>query len=419
MERLLHYDVVVAGGGSAGVAAAIGAAQTGAKTLLVERNPYLGGEATHSNIISYCGFYTRGSQPDLVVGGVGAMLLAKIEKLGETTAPVISITGNNIIPVDPETVKFALDQLLEESSADLLLHCRVIGVRTEKRRIIAIECIDDEERFFVEADSFVDATGESALTYLAGCETVRGDENGICQVSTMAMRIDRVGKNADISLAGLEKAVNAGKVAGISHLTKDKGGIIRKGDDDIIVLLIPSYAHNDLHCNTLTAAEMDTRRQAQSYMKAFRQFMPGMEQARLIQTGPKIGIREGRRTVGKHIITGEEVLSLSKTPEVVARCGWSPEIHKSADIMDDYIKLPDNTYFEIPIGALKARDIDNLWCGGRTISTDHTSYGAVRVMGTGFATGHGAGVAAALSKGRPEYDLKSIQAELIRQGALL
>jgi len=133
MKETLHYDVIVAGGGSAGggsegVAAAIGAAQAGAKTPLIERNFYLGGEATHSGITAYCGFYTRGSNPSLVVGGVGAMLRAKIEELGESTASNVSVTGNNFIPVDPETDKYALDQLLLESSSDLLLHCQVIGV---------------------------------------------------------------------------------------------------------------------------------------------------------------------------------------------------------------------------------------------------------------------------------------------------
>ena len=111
-ERKYCYDVVVVGGGSAGIAAALGASRAGAKTLLVERNPYFGGEATHSNILSYCGFYTRGERPDLVVGGVGLELLEMLKKLGGDVSPVLSLTGNQIIPIDPELVKYGLDLML-------------------------------------------------------------------------------------------------------------------------------------------------------------------------------------------------------------------------------------------------------------------------------------------------------------------
>jgi len=415
-----NYDVIVVGGGSAGTAAAIGAAQTGSKVLLIERNPYLGGEATHSNVNAYCGFYTRGSNPDLVVGGVGTMLRKQVESLGDSMSPVPSVTGNSLIPVNPETIKLAMDQMMTNSGADLLLHCHIIGARTENGKLVAVECFDDEGRFWIGGNSFIDASGESTLANFAGCEVVRGDENGNCQVSTLALRIDRVGPEADLTQPGMAKAIQSGRDAGIPYLGKDKGGLLHRAgkDGDLVVFLIPSFAHNNLSCRVLTEAEIDTRRQAHAYMEAFRRFMPGMENARLIQTGPKIGIREGRRTLGEYIITGEDVFSLKKSPDSVARCGWSPEIHKSTKVYDHYTKLPDNAYFDIPIGALKARDVSNLWCAGRTISTDHTAYGSVRVMGTGFATGHAAGIAAALAKNGCN-DTKLVQEELLRQGALI
>ena len=112
--RGYQYDVVVAGGGAAGVAAAVGARKAGARTLLVERNPYLGGEATHSGVAAFCGFYTCGSNPVKVVDGVGGLVLKEMESLGPTLDYIVSPTGNKNINFQPEYLKCALDNLVEK-----------------------------------------------------------------------------------------------------------------------------------------------------------------------------------------------------------------------------------------------------------------------------------------------------------------
>ena len=113
MERSYQYDIVVVGGGTAGVAAAVGAAKAGAKTLLVERNAYLGGEATNSGVNCFCGFYTCGSDPVRVVKGIGQLVLDEMRALGPTIAEEISASGNRDIIFQPEYLKCALDNLLE------------------------------------------------------------------------------------------------------------------------------------------------------------------------------------------------------------------------------------------------------------------------------------------------------------------
>ena len=129
MKRVYMYDVVVTGGGTAGVAAAVGASKAGAKTLLIERNPYLGGEATHSGVSAFCGFYSCGADPVRVVKGVGDLVLEEMKHLGVGTDDIISPSGNRNINFRPEYLKCALDNLMMREKADFFLHAYVIGVK--------------------------------------------------------------------------------------------------------------------------------------------------------------------------------------------------------------------------------------------------------------------------------------------------
>ena len=168
VERCYPFDVAVVGGGTAGVAAAVGASRTGARTVLIERSPYLGGEATNSGVAAFCGFYTCGENPVKVVAGVGDLVLQEMESLGPTLEYVVSATGNKNVNFQPEYLKCALDNLVEKEGVELLLHTSLIDVKVKDGRIQSLRCMDDEGAFTVEADCFVDASGDAALAHLAG-----------------------------------------------------------------------------------------------------------------------------------------------------------------------------------------------------------------------------------------------------------
>lgn len=419
MERQYKYDVVVIGGGSAGVAAAIGAAECNAKTLLLERNPYLGGEATHSNVTSYCGFFTRGEKPDQVVGGIGERVLQKLRDMHENTDYFISkATGNASIRFNPEKLKIALDDLIEESDVDLLLNATLIEVKKSGNRIEKVICMDDSGYMSIEAKAFVDATGDANLANLAGLETMWGDEEGKTQMASLSVRIDHLPTDEDIDPKDLENAIIQGKKDGIPYLYKEKGMIIKIPFADYGFLTIPSLHIPDLTAETLTKSEINLRKQANSYVEAIRRYVPYLKDIRIVSTGPKLGIRESRRIIGEEILNYKDILSGKKREDSIGRGGWSPEIHK--DIKDlIYIHIPDNNYFNIPITAIKARDLKNLWCCGRNVSCDPVSHSSIRVMGTGFVTGQGAGVSAALTLDQEKYDITKIQKELLKQNALI
>lgn len=419
MTRRFSYDVAVVGGGVAGIAAAVGAAQAGARTVLLERAAYLGGEATNAGVTAFAGIYASGSSGHKVVGGVCDQVLDHLARLGQDICSGVTATGNLTIKFSPEYLKLALDDMAEEAGVDLFCHCQVIGAKTDGPRLTAIECADDSGRFEVNAGAFIDASGDANLAFLSGVPTVWGNGRGQTQIATLSVRIDRIDKDADISPAAVEQAILKAKADGMKHLTREKGFILRRDREDFGFALLPSIVLKNLDAKTLSDAERDGRKQALAYVEAFRKYMPGLERCRLVSTGPVLGIREGRKMVGLYTLTGEDVVGAVKRPDAVARGGWMPEIHRDPNKMGEYIPVEKGSYFDIPLSALRSIQLENLYGAGRAVSADEVAFASIRVMGTGFATGHAAGVAAAVKARTGEAEIKKVREELLRQNALI
>lgn len=420
MEKCEQYDVVIAGGGTAGVAAAIGAAKSGARTILIERNPYLGGEATHSGVAAFVGLYSCGGNPVKVVAGAADLILEEMQALDTSSVEyVISATGNKNVNFHPEYLKCAMDNLLCRYGVNCLLHTRIIGAETEDGKLTTLRCVDDEQKFLVRGTAFVDATGDANLVHLAGGKTLWGDKGGNVQAATLPFRLSNVDTSCDLSPAAVEKAICKAKQEGMEYLTKEKGFILKRESSHQVAVLLPSVIPEGLTGQELTRMEQDTRRQVLSYVKALRTYMPGMEQCELAVIGPAIGFRETRRMEGRATITAEDVLLRRKQKDSVARGGWKPEIHKDVQHMGEYMDVEEGSYFDIPLGALQCADFDNLYGAGRLVSSDSEAFAAVRVMGSCFATGHAAGVAAAIQALSGSADVKKVQKELEKQNALI
>ena len=264
MERLYQYDVVVVGGGTAGVSAAVGAAKTGAKTLLIERNAYLGGEATHSGVSTFCGFFTCGKNPVRGVEGVGQLVLDEMGALGPTVDYVISATGNYNVNFQPEYLKCAMDNLLEKEHVDYFLHTYMTSAKVELGSIVSIQCSDDEGSFTVMAKTFVDASGDANLVHRSGAKLIWGGDDGHPQAATMPFRLSGVNTNCDMSPEAVGRAVRKAKEAGIPNLTREKGFILKKEHSDIVSVLLPSVIPEGLTAADLTHMERETRKQVLS-----------------------------------------------------------------------------------------------------------------------------------------------------------
>lgn len=420
MRRKYTYDVVVVGGGAAGVGSAVGAAQAGARTLLIEKNPYFGGIATHGSVLTYCGFFTQGEPPEQIVGGVGQKVLNHLSKLGMYDGPRRTArTKTVIVLLDPEVTKIALDRCVTDAKVEPLLHSQVIGAEAANGKIQAIECVDYSGRFTVEAAFFVDASGDANLTALAGGEFLFGDEKGHLQSATLMIRIGGVSPEANAHPVAIQEAVVKAKKSGVAHLTKELGTIVRMpGSQDVLAILADEEV-NGLESASMTSAEISARKQAWAYLEAFRRFLPGFENAYLVQTGPQIGIRETRHIVGEYTLSGEDVLQAKRYDDSIARGGWPVEMHPEPGAPNVWQSIKDQSYYDIPLRTLKVKGVQNLWAAGRTISCDPIAFASARVMGTAFATGHAAGVAAAVGVSNGVVSVKAVQTELLRQDAII
>lgn len=413
-------DVVVAGGGSAGVAAALAAARLGAKTILLERQAFLGGNGTGSLVTAFCGFFTRGQHPTQVVTGIGQEILDMLVDRGEVISHTPSpYTGNLNVPFDPEMLKCVLDELLVSSSVDLRLHTRLVSSRmnSDSSRMAAVLCSDDESLYEIEAAQFIDASGDAGLVHFAHIPTQWGDHQGSAQQASLSFRLDNLPRRA-IPSEELGAAIRLGKEQGIPHLLKETGMIIKRPHDDFGYCTIPSVILTGLSGKQLTHAEIELRRQMLAYAETFRRNIPDLQHITITTSGPKLGLRETRRIIGETCLVGEHILQAQKSPDSIARAGWSPEVHKSYKFVE-YTHIPDNEYASIPLGSLKVRDAHNIWAAGRIISADPMAFSSVRVMGTCFATGQAAGIAAALAASTGSApDALSVQKELAAQHAL-
>lgn len=417
--RELACDVVVIGGGPSGVAAAVSSQRTGAKTVLIERAPFFGGNATAASVAAFCGFYTRGSSPDIAVAGIGGELLERMKGAGDYIEVYLSpSSGNTTVKFEPEEMKLALDNLVIESGVSGYLHAALVSVETNEAGVInRAVCSDDEGLFSIHASQFVDATGNATLVHLAGGTTVWGDDQGEVQQVSLVFRLEGLPRR-DVAPSELKEAIVAGKEVGIKYLAKEGGVIIKAAGASFGYCTIPSTDLDGLTSESLTKAELDLRRQVRAYSEAFRRFIPDFDNCHVAYSGPVMGLRESRRIVGETCITGEAILAGCKTSDSIGRAAWSPEIHKGGT-NPKFVHIADNDYASIPLGALVCQGVANAWVAGRAIASDPLALASVRVMGTSMATGHAAGVAAALSLNGCRADVAAVQKALKLQGALI
>lgn len=418
--RAEKYDVVVVGGGAAGLAAAVGARRCGARTLLVERYGFLGGEAANANVLSYCGFYTQGSACRAVVGGVGGSVLAGLAELGFDVTPIRAPSGNWIVMLDPEAIKFACDRIAVAAGLDCRLHCSLIGAQRSSARIEALSLLDAAGRIEVEAAAFVDATGDANLGGAAGVPTMRDIEpQRSRQVASFPVRFGGVAPEVVVDRAEL-----AGLMAYFSnddanaYVRPHGGHFIRlPGSNDLWWMGI-DLRTDGLDSADLARAERLGRDLAWRFLDLIRKWLPGFSQAQIVATGPQLGIRDSRQLQTDYRITDGDVTSGRLRDDGVALGCWPAEVHQGNGGAKFQPVGGDGSY-HLPLAALHAQGCENLWVAGRVIGCDTLAYGSLRVMGTAFASGQAAGVAAACGIAAGELPVSAVRAELLRQGCLL
>jgi hypothetical protein len=416
MDNVRTYDVVVIGGGAAGLAAAVGAAQTGASVCVIEQYGFLGGAATISSVLTHCGFFDQSGRQ--VVQGVGQQVLDRLHQRSLYQTHTLPETGNTVVLLDQETTKSVYDDLLSSAGVDLLLHSTLVAASARGDRIEEVTVAHRGGRVRLAAKAFVDGSGDGALISLAGaaelCSPV--EER---QASTLVMRVGGVREDAVTAAEAMTAAVRAHEAEHGVSLVRTSGIAVRMPISRELMLLLVDQHRDVLNVDDLTQAEVRSRQMSWHYLEAFKKQLPGWETAYLSATGPQIGIRESRRLAGREQVVSDDVSRGRKRPEDgIARCGWPMEDHVAPGVTQ-YGGIAGKGWYDIPYGAVCSATTPNLWAGGRLVSSDSRAYASLRVMGTSFATGHSAGVAAAVYADCGRHDLRRIRSVLVEQGALL
>jgi len=418
----MEADVVVAGGGPAGLCAAVAAARLGARTVLMERYGFLGGMATAGLVNPFMNFHVAGEP---IIRGVFEQWIDGMRKRGGYLDR--GRKGSNIF--DPEAAKFAALDLVLDAGVKLLLHSFVDNVITDAGgNRIEYLVVASKRRLAIKGSIFVDCTGDADVAALAGVPCWFGrPEDGAVQPMTLNFR-----------MAGVDwsKVPAAGDKDGMAKFNDafaeaKKRGILSCPRHNM--LYFSCIADDEIHFNQtriieknpidpleLTAAEIEARRQVEQIVNWLVREVPGFEKARLVQTAPQIGIRESRRIEGLYELTGEDVLACRKFNDGVVRANYPVDIHNPKGEGTVLKYLPPDDWYEIPYRCLVPVRIENLLVAGRPISADHVAHSSLRVMPIAAGLGEAAGTAAAmcLKAGvRPgELSTDELVRQLVRQG---
>lgn len=419
-----RYDVVVVGGGAGGVAAAIGAAQLGARVALIERSGYLGGTATNSSVLAYCGFFSQDGEQ--VVSGVGQQFLNLLDSHDLRHVQKQPFSGNTIVLLDRETTKRSLDKLVLDAGVELYLHSQLVSAtnhplhgETSSSRISEVRIAHRGGIMKLESTTFVDASGDAALAFMAGAGVLVSPPEER-QGATLVMHIGGVSEEhsrpspKEFSLAMQSYQEKTG-----IRLSHSNTVCVRSPLTGELMVLFADEHFDALDVTALTKAEVSARRQSAHIFAALKMGLEGWQDSSLTHTGPQIGVRETRRMAGLTTITTEDIHKGTRDFETgIAKCGWPIEDHSQPG-KTTYTPIGEHGWYHISGDALASKTHTNLWAAGRIISSEPRAYASVRVMGTAFATGHAAGVYAGLGAADPLQPLnhRAVRNELTRQNA--
>jgi hypothetical protein len=401
-------DVLVIGGGAAGVAAATAAGRTGARVVLLERYGFLGGLATTAQVGTICGLYLRdttGAEPVPVGGGFPVEFATRLQAAAGAK-PLCVDRGLWVLPYFPPDFARVADAVIAETkNVTLILHATVAEVDAVDSRINEIRALAWNEPLRFRPATVVDCTGEATTAALGGATA----ENG---ATDQAPALVFVLENVDPGLAArgllevrreLRVAVQNGSLPALCERLSLIPGSGAHGCCAFKLSLLPASASLALW-QQVTDWEREGRALLQPLVRFLTAQVAAFRNARLASVAPQLGVRSGRRILGRARLTDEDVLGAQKSSLGVARGCWPMERWGSSP-KPEMTYFAERDFYDIPLNCLRPLELDNVFVAGRCLSATTGAMTSARVIGTALATGWAAGTAAAFqASGRPLDD---------------
>ena len=431
----LDADVLVVGGGAAGVAAAVTAARRGLRVTLVERYGFCGGGAVAGMSGTVCGLYAatddRTAPPEQVVFGFADEFVRLLEAKGGLTPPMRY--GKTFTRVhDPLVWREAADHLLREAGVRLLFHAVIVGALLEGDRVDGAVAWSKEGPIELRAKLTVDASGDADLVAMAGFPSFVGDQ-GRVQNPTMIFRLGGVDTARFLAAYGTD-TIMPDAISEMLRAHHGKGYFLPRAK----IWLFTTTRPNELLCNCtrivgpdgrelntlfardFTDAELEGRRQVREYARFFRDRLTGCESSYVVDTGTQVGVRQTRQAQGVATLANADILAGRKFADAIARSPWPIELHAGAKPRVEWL-LDD--WYEVPFGCFVPERGEGLLVAGRCLSAQHEAVASARVTAQCFSYGHAIGHAAAMcieSRTEPRaLDGREVRERLDRDGARL
>ncbi|MBE6778863.1 MAG: FAD-dependent oxidoreductase [Ruminococcaceae bacterium] len=415
------YDVIVVGGGFAGVSAAMEAGRKGLHVLLIDKYNCLGGAAVNCLIMPFMNYWTKDPTTEkrkLLTGDLFNEIIDEMDKLGGLHA--------NRITFDEEILKLALNRMCHRYGVELLFNTTVTGVNKGDDKILSITAWGKSRKLELFADYFVDATGDAELSMMAGCGyRVGREEDGLCQPMTLCFRVGGV----DMELF----RANRERITPLYRQFQQEGRIQNPRED---VLLFLTMHDGVIHFNTtrvvkhdptnpsdVTKAELLAREQVFELHHFLKENIPGFEKSYVLSTALQIGIRESRMVEGEYTLTVEDLKSLARFEDAIAVANYDIDIHNPEGSGTSHYYFGAGEWYQIPYRCLLPKGCANLLVAGRCISSTHEAQASYRIMPfcaeLGQAAGAAVGVAVKNGTTLRDVDMKELQSILRREGFVL
>jgi hypothetical protein len=426
VKNLGIIDVVVVGGGPAGVCAAIAAARNGAKVLIVEQGNCLGGMATRGLVAPFMTCYDTTGEV-MVIRGLFGEIVDRMVELGGAIHPSevrsgtpytawITAGHDHVTPFDAEVLKYVLDVMCAEAGVKVLFHTSLVDAELRGNTVTGLRLLCREGLCRIGARVVIDATGDGDLSASAGAPCTFGNPDiGVVQPATLFFHINNVDspkliadvqahlhefrKVNGVSYRALHWRVAEAEAAGEWDIARKSVNIYRGVREDEWAVNCTRIMNVDAtNTESLSAGEAEGRRQVRELMNFFHKYVPGCENATVKCSASTLGIRESRHVLGEYVLTADDLLHGEVPDDSILLASNSVDVHgRNGANTTEYKTVENGQWYGLPLRCLVPRDIEGLLVAGRAISATSDAAGAVRVMPPCMAMGHAAGITAAIA----------------------